>query len=92
MRTHLSLVLHSGNFRAPGKYPVSDCLQNNSYALPGGGTLSFEEDLAFRFINIIKFCVQRFCVCLNLGTLILSLPFLMKFSLTINNYLAIKIC
>jgi len=92
MRTHLSFVLHSGKFRAPIKNPVSDRAQNNVDLLLKESTLSFEEDSACAFTNIMKFCMQRFYDCLNLVSQILCMLFLRKFSLTMNNYHAIKTC
>jgi hypothetical protein len=50
------------------------------------------EDLAFRFSNIMKMGMQRFCALSNLACQILQFTVLKQFSLTINNYHAIKTC
>ncbi len=92
MRTIHLPVQHTVRLHAPVKNPVSDRVLNNLNLLLLEQGPNCNNDLVFRFTNVLRFGMQRFCDCLNLVHQILNMPFLKQFSLTINNYHAIKTC
>lgn len=92
MRTPPPSVQHLVSKETPVKNPSASRLQNNSILPKGKLGPNCAKDFAFRFSNIMRFGMQRFCICMNLACQILSFLHLKQFSLTINNCYAIKTC